>query len=140
MSKWLALAAEPEENEDSLPDTPTKADKSPPADAPCPEMQPERPFCQVLSGCRVEVSENRTSTACRSLACDPGTLGDQYARARRGQVDAHQHSPSRDAAHCQRMTGAGNVVSLEQWKRLSAGAVRAAVVTPVGEKSPGGAA
>ena len=112
MSKWLALAAEPEENEDSLPDTPTKADKSPPADAPCPEMQPERPFCQVLSGCRVEVSENPTSTI----------------------------RPSRDAAHCQRMAGAGNVVRLEQWKRLSAGAGRAAVVAPVGEKSPGGAA
>ncbi len=50
MSRWLALATEPEIETQTPPDSMTKPDKTP-------STQPERGFCQVLSNCQVDPQE-----------------------------------------------------------------------------------
>lgn len=64
MSRWLDIARKHQGNSNSLPDTPTKGDKSP-------ASNPATPFCRVLSGCRVEKAKL------------PDALGDDGSGARK---------------------------------------------------------
>ena len=54
MSRWLALATEPEIETQTPPDNLTKPDKTL-------STQPERGFCQVLSNCQAGVEEYPSS-------------------------------------------------------------------------------
>lgn len=79
MNRWLALAKEPDEKTSPLPDKLTEPDK--------------RGLCPVLSGCRVEKSENE---------------------------EAGREDPPRAFSVTDRpLTWTGRVVSLDEWRKLS---------------------
>ena len=82
MSRWLALATEPEFETQPPPDSMTKPDKSP-------AIQPEGGFCQVLSNCQVDpegkVGGTETPKACVYV---PRTRARDYALNKGNQVMA----------------------------------------------------
>ncbi len=87
MSRWLALADGAAINTQAPPDSMTKPDKTP-------STQPERAFCQVLSGCQVG-NDKKTK---------PSATSDM----RHGfAINGHPK------------TWTGNIVSLEAWRQLS---------------------
>lgn len=91
MNRWLALAKEPDEKAVRLPDTPTEPDK--------------RGLCRVLSGCRVEKSEME-----RPRPADPPQPSrDTDNPFRHGRAPGNRP-----------VTWCGQVVSLDEWRRLSA--------------------
>ena len=83
MNRWLALAKQPDTGANPRPDTLTKPDK--------------RGFCQVLSGCRVDKSQEKSP----------------YEGA---QVDP----PRAVSVTGQPLTWTGRVVRLDEWRSLSA--------------------
>lgn len=83
MNRWLALANEPDEKINPLPDTLTEPDK--------------RGLCPVSSGCRVEKSEIETPRS-----------------------EARADPPRAFSIPCRPLTWTGRVVSLDEWRKLSA--------------------
>lgn len=105
MSRWLSLARRPEEIEKPLPDTPTKPDKR------YAEAE-ERDLCPVMSGCRVDKSGE--IDADKQDAC---TVPDITPSIDIPVKDAAPDLPERDDFH---RTWTGGVVSLAEWRNLSA--------------------
>ena len=91
MNRWLALAKDPDDRAKPLPDNPTEPDK--------------RGFCPVLSGCRVEKSplESTHPTIASAPSLDKGDMF-RHGRSVTGRP----------------LTWTGRVVSLDEWRRLSA--------------------
>lgn len=91
MNRWLALAKEPAEKANPLPDTLTEPDK--------------RGLCPVLSGCRVEKVEVERPHRPDLLQPSP---------------DARSDPPRAFSVTGRPLTWTGRVVSLDEWRKLSA--------------------
>ncbi len=140
MSRWLDLAAAWEENSESVPDNLTKGDKSPLKVVNTPPKGEGTPFCQVLSGCQVGISEKNAEpdesprTAPQKQVSAPPAQSRESQQSQpqavpfgtdTGQPKPSAPAPSRDAdtpplTDTGRVkTWTGKIVSLDDWRNMS---------------------